>query len=53
MSGLARAQALLAAHRPADALTELASLPAAEALGGPAAKLRWKPALSAKGCIST
>lgn len=40
MSGLARAQALLAAHRPADALTELATLPAAEALGSTAAKVR-------------
>lgn len=40
MSALARAQALLAAHRPADALTELATLPAAEAIGPAAAKLR-------------
>ena len=40
MSGLARAQALLAAHRPADALTELAGLPASDALGLGAAKLR-------------
>jgi tetratricopeptide (TPR) repeat protein len=40
VNGLARAQALLAAHRPADALTELATLPAAEAIGLPAARLR-------------
>jgi tetratricopeptide (TPR) repeat protein len=40
MSGIARAQALLAAHRPEDALTELATLPAAESISGPAALLR-------------
>jgi tetratricopeptide (TPR) repeat protein len=40
MSGLARAQALLAAHRPDDALAELAALPAAEAISGAAALLR-------------
>ena len=40
MSGLARAQALLVAHRPQDALSELATLPAAEAISAPAALLR-------------
>lgn len=40
MSGLARAQALLSAHRPADALTELATLPAEEAISRAAAWLR-------------
>jgi tetratricopeptide (TPR) repeat protein len=40
MSGLARAQALLAAHRPEEALTELATLPPVEAIGRPAALLR-------------
>ena len=40
MSGLARAQALLAAHRPEDALSELATLPPAEAISTPAALLR-------------
>ncbi len=40
MSGLARAQALLAAHRPEEALTELATLPAAEAISRAAALLR-------------
>jgi tetratricopeptide (TPR) repeat protein len=40
MSGLARAQALLAAHRPEEALSELARLPAAEAISRAAALLR-------------
>jgi tetratricopeptide (TPR) repeat protein len=40
MSGLARAQALLVAHRPEDALSELATLPAAEAISPAAALLR-------------
>lgn len=38
--GLARAQALLLANRPEDALRELATLPADDALGIPAACLR-------------
>ena len=37
---LARARALLLAHRPQDALTELAMLPAADAIGAEAAALR-------------
>ena len=37
---LARARALLLAHRPADALSELAALPASTAIGAEAAVLR-------------